>query len=346
MSGIAAVTEILPVTRASRALTAFELPEGEPVRGMTTGVVGSDNALLVVTDRRVLLVREGDDHQSSVVLPLSELQTVQWQPAAECHHHHAGHAGHGGERPGPESGWGSVWLGGADSGVRLSLVVAGDGKRIVELIRSTIGSRPDSADGPPDLDTTEMSTAIILPELDTAVTPAGVVAPRASPDERTGRHRGTAKSQPTRHSKPRDRTVKRYWPLAAAAAGLGLVVALGLHAGDPLAAAFGGCSTHAGDPASVARALSSASPGDRICVTSDLSSFRVTITQGGDATNPVTVEGEGRTLVAGITVHADNVVVSGFQVLGDPVQAIRIRGNGINVDGNLGSAGPVTPTWG
>jgi nitrous oxidase accessory protein NosD len=95
----------------------------------------------------------------------------------------------------------------------------------------------------------------------------------------------------------------------------------------------------------VARALTAASPGDRICITADLPSFRVAITRGGDTAEPVTVVGDGQTVVGGITVHADNVVVSGFQVLGDPQHAIQIRGNGINVANNMGATGPLTPAW-
>jgi hypothetical protein len=133
--------------------------------------------------------------------------------------------------------------------------------------------------------------------------------------------------------------------VAAVAVVLGVVVAVGVRVADPARAALVGCTAQAGDPGALARALASASPGDRICVTTDLPSFHVAVTRGGDVVQPVTVVGDGHTVVAGITVHADNVVVSGFQLLGDPTQAIQIRGKGINVADNTSPAGPLTPSW-
>ena len=402
MGDIAVATRVSPGGDTRRELDALAkvLPEGERVRDMAAGVVGSDNALLVVTDRRVLLVLEDDDHQGSTGLPLSELRTARWEPAAECHQDRSDYWG---DESGAESGarWGSVWLGDAHEGVRLSLVVARDGERIVALIRSDItacstsapisgavrarsgplhrraamvssrlGQWPEPAEiltastalGP---DTAEMPTAVIARELDTVevLTPAisrepGPVAaadamvasagasPRVTPDRGTGRHRGAEKSQPTRHDRGRSSKVKRFWLVAAVAVGLGAVAAVGVRvANPPPAAAFVGCTTHAGDPGAVARALTSASPGDRICITADLPSVRVAITRGGDAAQPITVVGDGQTVVGGITVHADNVVVSGFQVLGDPAHAIQVQGSGINVENNMGAEGRLAPAW-
>jgi hypothetical protein len=430
MGDIAVATPMSPGGDTSRELDALAkvLPEGERVRDMAAGVVGSDNALLVVTDRRVLLVLEDDDHQGSTGLPLSELRTARWEPAAECHQDRTDYWG---DESGAESGarWGSVWLGDAHEGVRLSLVVARDGERIVALIRSDItpcstsahisgagrarsgplhrraamvSSRPGQRPEPAEIltastarepDTAEMPTAVIARELDTvevltpgisrepgplaaagqgsrraadagpgpggsgavageaAVPAAGAMvasagtSPRVTPDRGTGRHRGAEKSQPTRHDRGRSSKVKRFWLVAAVAVGLGAVAAVGVRVANPPPAAFVGCTTHAGDPGAVARALTSASPGDRICITADLPSVRVAITRGGDAAQPITVVGDGQTVVGGITVHADNVVVSGFQVLGDPAHAIQIRGSGINVENNMGAAGRLAPAW-
>ena len=402
MGDIAVATGMSPGGDTSRELDALALPEGERVRDMATGVVGSDNALLVVTDRRVLLVRESGDHQGSTGLPLSELRTARWEPAAECHQDRTDYWG---GASGAESGarWGSVWLGDAHEGVRLSLVVARDGERIVALIRSAITprctgplrrraamatSRPGQWSEPVEVstsstargpDTAEMPTAVIAREPDTVEMPgpvtarqpgpvaaagegsrraadagsgpaagaavAAVAAAGAAPEWGTGRHRGAEKSQPTRHGRGHSSKVERFWLVAAAAVGLGAVAAVGVRVANPPPAAFVGCTTHVGDPGAVARALTSASPGDRICITSDLRSVRLAITRGGDDSQPVTVVGDGQTVVGGITVHADNVVVSGFQVLGDPAHAIQIRGSGINVENNTGAAGPLAPAW-
>ena len=404
MGDTAVATGMLPVGDASRALDALALPEGERVRDMAAGVVGSDEALLVVTNRRVLLVREGDDHQGST--ELSELRTVRWEPAARCHQDHTDYWG---DEPDAEPGarWGSVWLGDAREGVRLSLVVARDGERIVELIRSVItprftgaqngagqvwsgalrrnaagvASRPgqwfeptefETASTGQALDASEPSTAVIVRELDTfasadhgsrpdtdtgpgpdgsgpvageaALAAAG--AARSTVHRGTGRHRGAEKSQPARHGRVAKTKVKRFWLVAAVAVGLGAVaVVVGVRVANPPPPAFVGCSNQAGDPDAVARALASASPGDRICITADLPSVRLVITRGGEADQPITIVGDGNTLVAGITVHADNVVVSGFQILSDPAHAIQVRGNGINVENNIGTAGPLAPAW-
>jgi hypothetical protein len=389
MGDIAVATGKSPSGEITHELAPPALPEGERVCDTASGLVGSDEALLVVTNRRVLLIREGDERQGGAGLPLSKLRTVQWEPAAQCHSDRGAFRADQSSRAEPGAWWGSVTVGDARQTLRLSLVVARDGERIVALIQSVIAPRSTSTPGsgadrarpgplrrraalltsppgqwfePTEVSTTstgpkpdaaEMSTAVIARQLDpaealdpvTAPAAGAVVAAKVTPDQGTGRHRGANRNQPRRHSRGRDTKVNPLWPLAAVAVGLGVVVAVGVRVANPPPAAFVGCTTEAGDPGAVARALTAASPGDRICITADLPSFRVAITRGGDTAEPVTVVGDGQTVVGGITVHADNVVVSGFQVLGDPQHAIQIRGNGINVANNMGATGPLTPAW-
>jgi hypothetical protein len=94
------------------------------------------------------------------------------------------------------------------------------------------------------------------------------------------------------------------------------------------------CSVRAGDAADVSRALRDARPGDRVCLTVDLTGSRLTIASGGTPARPVTVVGSGRTVVNGITVTADNVVVLGFRVLHASAPGILIKGDSITVQGN------------
>jgi hypothetical protein len=438
----AVATGAPPGGDTSGELDHLALGEGEEVRDAADGVVGSDNATLVVTNRRVLLILEGDQ-EASAEMPLSAVRTARWSPAAACQPEDSDDWDH----PSQDSGarWGSVRLGNRNEGMRLSLVVAHDGERIVSLIRSAIRQRtsdahgngarparapsrahgardpiptPDRRSRPRELgapsrvrqpDPAEMSTTVFPRDFDDLETrdamttqldriaadhynaaddydaidtddnldvdeddyldepvedsdpesvagdaaPAEAAAPAVTatagtpavtPDRDGGRHRPGEKG-PTRHKLVRANPTKRRWQGTAMVVGLGALTVIGLAAGNkPLDGLFG--CTHAGDADSVARALASASPGDHICVTTDLPAARILISRGGDFNNPVVVEGSGTTLVGGITVHADNVVVSGFQILGDPKQAILMSGNGINVQNNIGGSGPLIPTWG
>jgi hypothetical protein len=426
MADIAVATRLSPAGDIDDdEFDPLALADGEQVRGRASGVIGSDSAVLVVTDRRVLLTREADDHVASVAL--SDLRTVRWEPSAQCNHDETDYRhGHGAE---PGTRWGSLWLANAVDSVRLSLVVAHDGERIVELIREThpnavphrrsrasrrngpattvrdhgsdarkvvpasIGRGPDAAEPataviPREQDTIVLSGPVITPQVDTAEptehasqpvpdtdaepsvdaepgagaesepsAPVADEAPspapstsapgaRAKTDKDTGRHRpvkmSSAKtsSHSTRHALATGTTNKRTLLLAGLAVGLATVTFVGIQVANGLF----GC-TRASNAEAVADALTSAGPGDRICITSDLPSVRVTITKGGDADAPVTVEGKGLTLLGGLTVHADNVVVSGFQVQGDPKHAIQVRGNGINVENNTGASGRLIPAW-
>jgi hypothetical protein len=110
------------------------------------------------------------------------------------------------------------------------------------------------------------------------------------------------------------------------------------HATVPVAATAAptptGCTTRAASAAALTQALSSARPSARICLTQNLPDTRLTITTGGGTGQPVTVLGDGHTVVKGITVEASNVVVDGFQVLGAEAPGIELTGNNITARNN------------
>lgn len=71
-----------------------------------------------------------------------------------------------------------------------------------------------------------------------------------------------------------------------------------------------------------------------MCVDGNIDS-RLTIEQGGSAQQPLVISGGGRSVVRGISVDADHVVVDGFQVLGAEAPGIELTGNGITASNNL-----------
>jgi hypothetical protein len=91
------------------------------------------------------------------------------------------------------------------------------------------------------------------------------------------------------------------------------------------------CTAKADDAASLGKALGAASSGDVICVSGDLGDTRLQITQGGSAEAPVTVRGDGKTAVNGITVEADNVVVDGFTADQPKAPGASLKGNNITL---------------
>jgi hypothetical protein len=98
-------------------------------------------------------------------------------------------------------------------------------------------------------------------------------------------------------------------------------------AGVGAPAAQTNCAQRVADPAGLAQALALASPGDTVCVTADLADTRLEITRGGADGAPITVLGQGRTAVAGISVKADNVVVDGFTADRPEAPGVELLGN-------------------
>jgi hypothetical protein len=64
---------------------AGHLREGEVVKGMAAGVYGIGTGLLVLTDRRVLVIREGRAGQASEGFPFEQLTGVEWTPTSATH---------------------------------------------------------------------------------------------------------------------------------------------------------------------------------------------------------------------------------------------------------------------
>lgn len=99
-----------------------------------------------------------------------------------------------------------------------------------------------------------------------------------------------------------------------------------------------GCNAQVGNSQQLAAALSASRSGNtptRICVTGSLADTRLSVTTSGASVDaPVMVIGNGQTPVKGITVKANNVLVTGFQVIGAKAPGIEITGNNIGIFNN------------
>lgn len=92
-----------------------------------------------------------------------------------------------------------------------------------------------------------------------------------------------------------------------------------------------GCTANVIDGNGMRQAMSAAQPGDKICVTGDISDTRLTIHQSGTAQQPITIAGDGRTLVKGISVDGDYVTVDGINALNPAAPGISLFGNHITL---------------
>ncbi|WP_156994230.1 right-handed parallel beta-helix repeat-containing protein [Pseudonocardia acaciae] len=94
------------------------------------------------------------------------------------------------------------------------------------------------------------------------------------------------------------------------------------------------CSKRVSDGSSLSQAIASASPGQKICAVGNMGGSRLQISRSGTANAPITVIGDGSTVVKGITVNASNVVVGGFSAVGAQAPGIEMTGNNITMRNN------------
>lgn len=92
---------------------------GETVERMTTGQYGNGVGLLVLTDRRLLFVKDGLLAQASEDFPLAKVSSVQWA---------AGMA------------QGTITVYASGNTAEITRVVKDDGKDIVDLMRARLAS--------------------------------------------------------------------------------------------------------------------------------------------------------------------------------------------------------------
>jgi hypothetical protein len=92
-----------------------------------------------------------------------------------------------------------------------------------------------------------------------------------------------------------------------------------------------GCTNTVIDASGMRQAMQTARPGDKICVTGDISDTRLVIDHSGTAQQPITVAGNGRTVVKGISVDGDYVTVTGINALNPVAPGISLFGNHITL---------------
>ena len=121
----AKLTSGFDVSRELRQLGAL-LRDGEIVHRLAAGVYGSGGGLLAVTNRRVLLLRDGRGGQASEGFPLELLTSVEWVP-------------------GPARG--TIIVGDAENSAELTQVEPVEGTSVVKLIRSLVPQDSYEDDG-------------------------------------------------------------------------------------------------------------------------------------------------------------------------------------------------------
>ena len=90
------------------------------------------------------------------------------------------------------------------------------------------------------------------------------------------------------------------------------------------------CTLRVADPAEAAAAR----PGDVVCFTGELADRRLVLRHGGRAGAPITYSGRG-TVVAGITVEADHVVVEGFRAERPQAPGVELTGEDLTLRDTL-----------
>jgi hypothetical protein len=98
------------------------LREGEVVKGMAAGVYGIGTGLLVLTDRRVLVIREGRASQASEGFPFPQLTGVEWTPTSPTH--------------------GNITISDATRATGFTQVIAGEASEFMKLLQIVSGAGP------------------------------------------------------------------------------------------------------------------------------------------------------------------------------------------------------------
>jgi hypothetical protein len=78
--------------------------------------------------------------------------------------------------------------------------------------------------------------------------------------------------------------------------------------------------------------VNSAKAGDTVCFGGNLLAGNLLrVTSSGTKELPITVAGDGATVVKGITVDSDNVIIQGFKVIGAAAPGVQLKGNNLTL---------------
>ncbi|MBO0882772.1 MAG: hypothetical protein J2P17_21050 [Mycobacterium sp.] len=90
-----------------------------------------------------------------------------------------------------------------------------------------------------------------------------------------------------------------------------------------------GCTTTIRRSSQLAAVMHAAGPGNRICIVGDLSNERLVVENSGIESARIEIVGDGRTTVRGITVEANNILISGINAVRPRAPRISLVGNNI-----------------
>jgi len=112
--------------------------EGEQVRAMSSGTYGPGNGLIVLTDRRLLFVKDGMMHKATEDFPLEKVSSVKWSSGLMM---------------------GSITVFASGNKAEIKNVNKDDGKMITDAVRAVI-----SGQTPPVQATTPLPGAPTAPD--------------------------------------------------------------------------------------------------------------------------------------------------------------------------------------
>jgi hypothetical protein len=111
------------------------------------------------------------------------------------------------------------------------------------------------------------------------------------------------------------------------------------------------CGVTVIDGTGMQQAMNTAGPGAMICVTGNVSDTRLVVHQSGTAQQPIKIQGDGKTLVKGISVDGNYVTVSGINAVNPAAPGISLHGNFITLENSTsisprGDDGDALRFWG